>query len=301
MTPAEYAAKFWALNVFVSNPPDDENPPPTPMALPTAKLVPGKPIDPGQWRRIRADRYRLNDSGHEHLLVSAIRREANLNFRIMRIDGSVQTHSASFSEISYALIAPFWGKGYPEEFQIVLQLWARYGLGPLNINTLITSGAIGLDCNGFVGGYIERREAPSNWWRRSATKTSYYIKDLLGPPSSYFKSWDDFQPPGSQCLLLGLCDAAGNVKDHNPKNKSDVGHLAITEPGTLAKPKPHGPVTVDVLESTGPVGSVGLKRSTYSILSITKDSASRAIFRVRRGSKIGTPFEFALFRITGLP
>jgi len=292
------------LRTYVTSPKDDDDDalPLTPMALsnPRAQAArPGIPMEPGSWRSFRVDRYRLNDSGREHALLHALSNQS-FSIRVAAIDGSIQTHSVTLPEISYALVTPFWGKAYPEEFQIAIQLWDRYSLGPPTVDQLILTGAIGLDCNGFVGGYMERRSSPSRWWRKSATKTSYYIKDLLGPSTSYLKSWDDLRPPGPQSLLLGLCDASGTLKDHNPKDPKEVGHLAITEPGTLAKTAASGPVKVDVLESTGPVGSVGLQRSAYTILSLTTDSAKRAIFYVRRGSKIGTPYELAHFRITTL-
>ncbi len=304
MSPAEYAAKFWYLNVFVtaesamSASADSGH---FSMTLPDPKspgIQPARPMDPGRWQRSRVDRYRLNDSGYGHFLTQALRNQDRFGIKIQRIDGVFETLSVLPKDISYALVAPFWGKGYPEECAIVLQLWQRYGIAKASAASLISQGLIGLDCNGFVGGYIDRRNAPAAWSRKAGTRTSYYIRDLLG--TAYFRSWDDFRPPGEKCLLMGLCDASGTLKDHNPKDKNEVGHIVITEPGTLSKSGPNGPVSVEVVEATGPVGQVGLQRSRYNILSMTPDSSKKAIFYVQRGSKAGTKYEHAHFRITQL-
>jgi hypothetical protein len=219
---------------------------------------------------------------------------AFVNVRVMRIDGIIQTDRFHPDEIKYALAAPFFGKGYPEECQIVLQLWDRYCSKQMDINSLIAKAGIGLDCNGFVGGYIDRLKAPANWQRKSGTHTGDMIDGLLG--KNYFKSWDMIQPPGAQCLLFRECDANGNVADHSADG--GTGHIMITEPGTLAKKSATGPATVDVVESTGPVGKVGLQRSQCTILSMPK----QGVFRIQRGvpSKKNTAQEFMHVRIVQL-
>jgi hypothetical protein len=299
MTPAEYAAKFLNLNLFLPKPLDDDSDPPaTSMYLPdpkAPKLVAGENIDPGIWRRVKVDLYRLNGSAQAGLLYSTLKNKvAFVNVRVMRIDGSIQTFRFHPDDIKYALAAPFYGKGYPEECQIVLQLWDRYLSKQLDINRLISTAGIGLDCNGFVGGYIDRLNAPANWQRKSGTHTGDMIDSLLG--KNYFKSWDTIQPPGAQCLLFGECDANGNVADHSADG--GTGHIMITEPGTLVKKSATGPVTVDVVESTGPVGKVGLQRSTCTILRMPK----AGVFYIQRGvpSKKNTPQEFMHVRIVQL-
>ena len=158
---------------------------------------------------------------------------AFVNVRVMRIDGIIQTDRFHPDEIKYALAAPFFGKGYPEECQIVLQLWDRY-------------------CS---------------------------------------KQMDR-----AQCLLFGECDANGNVADHSADG--GTGHIMITEPGTLAKKSATGPATVDVVESTGPVGKMGLQRSQCTILSMPK----QGVFHIQRGvpSKKNTAQEFMHVRIVQL-
>jgi hypothetical protein len=258
-------------------------------------LVAGDVIDPGSWRRVTVNLYRLKGSPQAGILYSTLKNKlAFFNVRVMGIDGSIQTYSFRPDDIKYALVAPFFGKGYPEECQVALQLWHRYQSKQLDINSLIATAGIGLDCNGFVGGYIDRLKSPSNWLRRSPTHTSDMINGLLG--RNYFNSWDMIQPPGAQCLLFGECDANGNVADHTAGG--GTGHIMITEPGTLAKNTVTGPATVDVVESTGPVGKVGLQRSRCTILSMPK----RGVFRIQRGvpSKKNTAEEFMHVRIVEL-
>lgn len=299
MTPSEYAAKFLNLPVFLPQPVDDDSDRSrvTSMYLPdprAPKLVAGDSLDPGIWQRFKVNLYRLKQSTQAGILYSTLKSKvAFIDIRIMCIDGSIQTHHFHPSEISYALAAPFFGKGYPEECQIVLQLWHRYRLKP-DIDRLIASAGIGLDCNGFVGGYIDRVKSPASWYRRKGTHTGDMINELLG--KDYLKSWDMLQPPGPECLVFGECDANGNVADHTASGAT--GHIMITEPGTLAKTSATGPATVDVVESTGPVGTVGLQRSQCTILSMSRPG----VFRIQRGvpSKKGTADEFMHVRIVQL-
>jgi hypothetical protein len=296
MTPSEYAAKFLSLYLFLPQPSDDDGSPPpvTSMYLPDKKaprLSDGDSLDPGIWSRVKVDRYRLKESAQAGVLYSTLKSKvAFINVRVMSIDGSIGTYRFRPDDIKYALVAPFYGKGYPEECQIALQLWHRYCSKRLDINSLIATAGIGLDCNGFVGGYIDRLKAPAGWHRKSGTHTSDMIAGLLG--KNYFKSWEMFKPPGDQCLLFGECDANGNVADHSAHG---TGHIMITEPGTLTKRSDTGPVSVDVVEATGPVGKVGLQRSRCTILSMSR----RGVFRIQRGvpSKKNTAQEFMYVRI----
>lgn len=301
MTPSQYADKYKALRVFMTA----DNAAPsgqTSMYLPGPKMpaTPGKPMEPGRWERFQIDRYRLNGSGYAGYLTQALKNEVRIGIKVMCIDGSVQTHALPPADIRYAVVAPFYGKGYPEECQVVLQLWKRYGVKAPDINTLITKAGIGLDCSAFVGGYIERRGAPGAWMRKKETMTGYYIKDLMGPATGYIGSWDELKPPGNECLLLAHCDGNGVLKDHDPNDPLASGHIVITEPGTLTKSGAKGPVIVDAVESTGPVGDVGLQRTPYKILSMKQDGAKKGIFYVQRGSKAGQAEEFLFFRIRPL-
>ena len=171
----------------------------------------------------------------------------------------------------------------------MLQMRYRYQKTAFALDDFVKASFIGLDCNGFVGGYMDRRNAPDQWRRTSASKTSEPIKSLLG--IGYFTSWDDFRPPGVNCLILGLCDRNGIVKDHTPDG--GIGHIVITEPGTLVKHSPTGPVEVEAVESTG---GIGLTSGVYKIETMHLDARKRAFFHVERGHGKGKEY----FRITEL-
>lgn len=145
-----------------------------------------------------------------------------------------------------------------------------------------------------VRAVLQHADNPGSLFGSIPTKTSTPIKSLLGPESNYFTSWDDFKPPGANCLILALCNEYGLVLDHTPDG--GVGHIVITEPRTLKKRSPPGPVTVEAVESTA-AGSGGLLSNTYTITTMKLDGRKRAFFLVDRGPGMGPKL---WFRITEL-
>lgn len=300
MTPKEYASKFLEMDVFIfSN---------QPVAVSAAGSSAGSlstAVD-GGWVRTRVASYRLGaayderggdpkkfDKGIDRYyfndLTGAVRDQKDIYTRIKRIDGVIESSGYDYSDMSYSLVAPFYGKGYPEEVQLALQMRYRYQKTKFGLTDFVNSSFIGLDCNGFVGGYLDRRNSQDKWLRKSASKTSDPIKTLLG--TQYLTSWDDFRPPGPNCLILGLCDKYGNVKDHSPDG--GVGHIVITEPCTMTKFSSKGPVEVEAVESTG---GIGLTSGIYKIETMHLDASKRAFFHVERGHGKGKEY----FRITEL-
>lgn len=298
MTPKEYLQKFKDLEVFLfasENPAsfDDGNwvhtsvlsyrlgvsydpaRNPLPAAGPDGKVGPRQIIHP-----------------YQDDLTSAVKGHTKIKIKVKRIDGILETGEYEYKDLAYGLVAPFSGKGYPEEVQLLLQERYRFQKTKIELPVFTKQQFIGLDCNGFVGGYLERRDAPKAWLRTKASKTSMPIRDLLGPDLGFLKSWDDLRPPGDT-FLLGLCSKDGTVLDHT--DDGGVGHIAITEPGTLKKTGANGPVQVIVSEATG--DGVGLISSEYQILSMTLDKMKRAIFYIHRDSKKGLAHEYEYFRI----
>ena len=299
MTPKDYLQRFKDLDVFIFS---SENP---------------ASFDAGKWVRTSVLSYRLGVSydpamnplpapgpdgkvgarkivhPYQDDLTSAVKGHTKIKVKVKRIDDVEETGEYEYTDLSYGLVAPFSGKGYPEEVQLLLQDRYRYQKTKIALEQFVQQSFIGLDCNGFVGGYLERRTAPADWRRTKASKTSMPIRDLLGPEHTFLKSWDDLRSPGVDSLLLGLCSKDGTVLDHT--DDGGVGHIAITEPGTLRKEGATGPVRVYVAEATG--DGVGLTYSEYQILSMTLDSRKRAIFYVHRDSKRGKPHEYVYFRI----
>jgi hypothetical protein len=299
MTPRNYLQKFRDLDVFIFS---SENP---------------ASFDEGKWVRTSVLSYRLGVSydparnplpspgpdgivgarkivhPYQDDLTSAVKGHTKIKVKVKRIDGVEETGEHEYTDLSYGLVAPFSGKGYPEEIQLLLQDRYRYQKTKIALEEFVKQQFIGLDCNGFVGGYLERRNAPTNWLRTKASKTSMPIRDILGPEHNFLKSWDDLRPPGLEPLLLGLCSQDGTVMDHT--DDGGVGHIAITEPSTLRKEGAKGPVKVYVAEATG--DGVGLTYSEYQVLSMTLDPRKRAIFYVHRDSKRGMRHEYVYFRI----
>jgi hypothetical protein len=298
----EYAAKFLEMDVFIFS--DQPAAAGATAGGSSSGSLPNS--GDGKWVRARVGSYRLGagyderggdpkkfdkgtDRHYFNDLTGSVRGQKDIYTRIKRIDGVFESSGYDYSDISYSLVAPFYGKGYPEEVQLVLQMRYRYQKTNLALADFVQSSFIGLDCNGFVGGYLDRRNAQDKWLRKSASKTSEPIQTLLG--TQYFTSWDNFRPPGPTCLILGLCDKYGNVKDHTPDG--GVGHIVITEPCTMMKLSPTGPIEVQAVESTG---GIGLTSGIYRIETMHLDARRRAFFHVDRGHGKGKEY----FRITEL-
>jgi len=57
-------------------------------------------------------------------------------------------------DILLHIVRPFYGKGSPEDCQIVLQMALRFGLTSQGQLQSYADNYIGLDCNGFVGNWL---------------------------------------------------------------------------------------------------------------------------------------------------
>jgi hypothetical protein len=298
ITPVHYANSFLNLQVFLDD--VEAEAPPTPMALPEKGWAQPVLMQSPKPLTLAVNSYLLVNGGapaksYYGKFGSALKTAQFIQAKIKRLDGAIETLSVLYSDISYALIAPFWGKGYPEECQLALQLWDRLGFGPPDVKALCKEdGSIGLDCNGFVGGYLERRQKPAQWRRSQGSMTSSTINELMRLPGTTLNSLADFSPPESGSLIMAICDpSTGVIRDHGD---TPVGHVVITQPGTAIK-RGDGAIEVTVAESTG---HVGVTTSTYAVLSETKLKAAGTIFRVQRGSKKGRPEEFESFKIRRL-
>jgi hypothetical protein len=319
MSPKEYAEKFWNLGVFLGAPECDDYPnvvknPAVSLwmadqslkGLASSEEEAAKKVlsdNHGIWYRTRVARYRLGPSGedkngdkavnwkevdgkkdklYQNNLNNAVNGKKKIKVRVRRIDGVVDTKVCeTYNEIALAAVSPFSGKGFPEEVQVCLQLRFRYQKSPFTMEQFVQKDFIGLDCNGFVGGYLRRRNDPSGWHRTtSGWGPSTPIRSLMeaNDEKGFLKALDSpaLQPPGSAMLLLGMCTPAGYIQDND--GKGGHGHIMITEPNTLRKES--GAVSFEVLESTG---GAGLVASTYVVKSVSKTG----VFLVSRGSKGG--------------
>ncbi len=302
MTPAQYASAFRKLRVYLNRPGDENDFLYTPMALEERGRTPPSRLSRPQQEIVDVKSYLLvpsNGKGPSQPYYGkfgpALKKALYIEAQIARVDGTIETRSFQYNEIAYSLITPFWGKGYPEECQLALQLWDRLRLGPPDIRKMAAEdGSIGLDCNGFVGGFLERNRNPGDWVRTNGDATSKPINELLRLNGVFLNSMDDFAPPENNLMLMARCDAnSGAVPDYN---STPVGHIVITEPGTTVR-QPNGNVTITVSEATG---VVGIATSTYTIDKVVKTTSSGAVFHVQRGSKKGIAGEFDTFKVRRL-
>jgi hypothetical protein len=167
-------------------------------------------------------------------------------------------------------VRPFWGKGSPEDCQVVLQLALSFNLTTAQRVQTWADANLGLDCNGFVGNYLFH-EWLGNHWRivdgPDAPGPSKTIDKLFQSvagedESGALEDLDDLD--SKQIYMVVRTDRSGQVIP-GPK---PVGHVALTEPGqfipsfssmdlTRANDGMLGNPALRTVESAGPVNGVG--------------------------------------------
>jgi hypothetical protein len=214
------------------------------------------------------------------------------SYRLSLTVNATPAEFASADELKPSLNA-FWGKGSPEDCQIVLQLALKLGnVRPERLQSWADNN-LGLDCNGFVGNYLFHEVLQNGW--RTATG-----KNQIGPSTTideYFKRWvqnpiEDLSKvlPGRIHLIVRVNDA-GVVIPRYAGGK--VGHIAITQPGEsmnqsfvnnsmgfydleMAKLGMYGKFALRTVESAGP--TKGLQKN-WIMFTPTK---LKGVFDVRR-------------------
>ena len=193
------------------------------------------------------------------------------------------------------------GKACPEEIQITLQLVVRFKMETAdNLQTYcdkatdgLAQGRVGLDCNGFVGNYIDHGLRGKAWddaklggGKFTADQGIATIMRGLGPE---VKSLDDLK--NFQMYVMGLVDPSnGQVIDRFAGKLT--GHIVVTSGmNTVGLPN----IAHDVMQAIESTHDVGLTESNYELL-----SGKNFLFEVRRGSKLGTPYEKETFRLREL-
>jgi len=272
MTPWEYAARYLPVD------------------------VPG----PTQNYPIDISRYHLGDptAAKDQMLGAisdhfATNQRKNPGYRLQLRVNNVPAEFARRDELIPSLNA-FWGKGSPEDCQIILQLALMLGgIRPERLQSWADAN-LGIDCNGFVGNYLFR-EVQQNDWRQAPAKTE------VGPSTTidqYFKRWtEDPVDDLSRVLptrvhLIVRVDDAGHVIPRYSGGK--VGHIAITQPGEsmsqsfvtdtmgfydmeTAELGMYGKFALRTVESGGPVK--GLQKNWMVFV---QPSKVKGVFDVRR-------------------
>ena len=199
----------------------------------------------------------------------------------------------SFNEIWYYAGKAFWGKGSPEEIQITLQLVLRFNLAtPQTLQVYcdekidgLAQGRIGLDCNGFVGNYLEHGSRGMAWDGHKVGFQAYEantdIQSIMSKLGPEVKSINDINLHDT--YVMGLVDAISK-RVIARFSGGHTGHIVITTPFTfIATDGIKRSIKMKVVESTL---DAGLTESDYMLL-----SGKDYVFTVSRGSKKGTAYE----------
>ena len=273
MTPLAFAKKYLELDVYVF-------PPEVSSGGPKAGYVP-----PTGWQRLKADNYRLGKSPWRDIFWS---QDIQKQF-VKPVTVCVKTISGSREEVvfrngaqaSYHFLAPFLGKGSPEQVQMAIQLVYRFRKVITPLEVFVDKDFIGLDCNGFVGNYYQK-VVQGQHWQSAKWNTSPGPESLMEPLlklGDEIKELTDLQVAGT--YIFAWCDDRGNIME--PNGKGSYGHVMITEPNTL-KGAP-GAQTIQVVEATA-AGKRKLRYLDYTLKSATKvvvKGQKVTVFKVQRG------------------
>jgi hypothetical protein len=213
-----------------------------------------------------------------------------------RLQLTVNGQAAEFSmqETTAAMNKPFWGKGSPEDCQIVLQLALSLGgKHPAQLQGWADAN-LGLDCNGFVGNYLFH-DVLGNDWRVAPGKIDVEPSSTI---DEYFNRWaeaplDDLGTvmPGRMHLIVRV-DDSGHVIPRFLGGK--VGHIAITQPNEFmqhsfvtntmgfydietANLGMYGKLAFRTVESGGPVTGVQKNWMVF-----VRSTGLKGVFEVRR-------------------
>ena len=229
----------------------------------------------------------------------------------------------SYEDAVWHAVAPFWGKGSPEDCQIAAQLAVLMKRTTKERLARYCDQYMGLDCNGFVGNYLFRVRNGNPWNVKAKAKDK--PDDDLGPSSSM----DKFAAAGHAVKDLALMNPANlhlfiEVDSGYrviPGGKSGAGHIVISQPNKYtptsfvvnsfsgldlgyARKGAYGHPALWTVEATGPQGAIGLKQSWYAIkrplLIGRRKPVSHGIYEVFRGSKASN-LNFVLVAIPPLP
>ncbi len=170
MTPLDFAQLYFKLDTYIFTP--------------EASAKPDYPLSEG-WRKLRVAKYRLTESPWAATFWTEIskRLPRMVEVRVKTVEGKTENVSLTQIDAEQHFRSPFRGKGTPEEAQIAIQLVYRYHKTHMPPEVFVQQpGFIGLDCNGFVGSYIQRVVHRQSW--RQAIKKAW----SFGGAGTYIKT-----------------------------------------------------------------------------------------------------------------
>jgi hypothetical protein len=218
MTPSQYAARY--LPIMVSGGPQ-------PIPVNIGRYHRGAPTDAQQ---------SLWAAAGEHFRKE---QKKNPGYRLSMPVSGVAISLASREDVRMSLVRPFYGKGSPEDCQIVLQAALLFGgIRPERLQSWADAN-LGLDCNGFVGNYLFHDVMKNDWRTDAGDKDpgpSAVITTIF-----YWAAGGPLEPNALEDVttaklgvtyLIARADALGKII---PGGKAGPGHIAITEPGQIMK------------------------------------------------------------------
>ena len=280
MTPADFAQKYKSLNVFVLPYEGKTKDPKSDAAAPASWL-----------RGLNVHQYRLGESGFRSLLwgsVSSNMPKTGCEVTVESLDAKPTTVSVDSKKAWELFRFPFVGKGSPEQVQATIQLLYRYRINVSTIRQFAgegTSSFIGLDCNGFVGNYLQRVVQGQDWLHQKNLKDpgpDSYIADIMKSATDPVTSLSEIADNRQSIYVLAFCSPQGVIYDHG-SGPMGVGHIMISNPGVTGVPP--NEMRFQVSESTG---GIGLTTTEYVIKKeLVKGNRLQrigAVFNVFRGS-----------------
>lgn len=271
MTPREFANKYLDLEVYM-------------YPLETGDPGPGNVSDE-DWRQLKVARYRLGQSDWPDRFWQDISRHVSdpITVKIKTISNETQDVTLTSKALRRHFRYPFEGKGSPEQTQLAIQLVYRYHKATFTPEQFVEKDFIGLDCNGFVGNYIQRVVQNIPWLEADPDKDPGPTM-MIGPllhaqgDGNQITDLNDLAPEG--IYLFGYCAPDGFIFDPRDARGSKYGHIMITEPGTLEQVADGW--KVGVVEATA-AGNRELRYLDYTITGMTKANFC-TVFHVLRGS-----------------
>ena len=297
ITPSEFATKYLELDVFLY-----------PQELSAAALEQPGYTPPQGWNRVCVDNYRLGASAWREKFwnenIKSHFRGDPFEIRVKTLEEEYETmpvmpESEAWGHYRF----PFVGKGSPEQVQIAIQFVYRFRrvVTPVEQFVAAPHGFVGLDCNGFVGNYIQRVVRNLKW--REAKITDPHGPDsnmtaLYTIPDLTTEITNVSELRREDTYILVMCSEVGmiiNAAKATATHDTVYGHIMLTDPGTLKETA--AGLTVEIAEATASGGQKLRKNYTYTIQKQTDQDRKRKMFHVVRGADRTMPVRIARLKV----
>jgi hypothetical protein len=281
MTPSEFLKQYTDMSVYV--------------------IPPEGGIDDGEWTPVHVKKYHLGTSSWRSVLWQGVSPKVShgAQVKVKTIDGQEVTSDVlGHRQLWHLFRFPFAGKGSPEQVQATIQLLYRFRANKSTVaefaggvGTQKEHNFIGLDCNGFVGCYLQRVYwKDSDWLTQNNLKSpgpDSMIKPLFDHSTDPIYDMSDFDGGDQSIYLFVFCSPEGHIYDHGD-GPNGSGHIMISDPGVNSYSKDEVRLTVSESTAADINGSKGgPSTSEYIIKGVVQKGDTRhrkgAVFSVWRG------------------